>query len=231
MASMESGVSPVISKGPEPQIIELSDNDETDDALTPAERDGQRVEATGPSQESSDDEGNEDSLEDFSDSDSFIQDLINSDDRYEGERCTPEEAADFRRQLHELGIHEFVRRTIDAEAVTAKKLITAFGGTPPSFFEGSPDTRYYRMLGMLISEEVVKRQKLPQYNSIDDAAELIRQSSKILVITGAGISTNLGIPDFRSEGSGFYSRMREKGFDDPEIIFDLEQFREDPRFG
>ncbi len=36
---------------------------------------------------------------------------------------------------------------------------------------------------------------------IQDAAELIEHASKIAVLTGAGISTESGIPDFRSPGS------------------------------
>ncbi len=36
---------------------------------------------------------------------------------------------------------------------------------------------------------------------LQDAAELIQQASRIVVLTGAGISTESGIPDFRSPGS------------------------------
>ena len=36
---------------------------------------------------------------------------------------------------------------------------------------------------------------------IQDAAELMQQARKIVVLTGAGISTESGIPDFRSPGS------------------------------
>ncbi len=36
---------------------------------------------------------------------------------------------------------------------------------------------------------------------IQDAAELMQQAQKIVALTGAGISTELGIPDFRSPGS------------------------------
>src|SRR5712691_7857863 len=36
---------------------------------------------------------------------------------------------------------------------------------------------------------------------IQDAAELMQQTRQIVVLTGAGISTESGIPDFRSPGS------------------------------
>ena len=37
------------------------------------------------------------------------------------------------------------------------------------------------------------------------AAELFRKAGRVVVLTGAGISTPSGIPDFRSEGTGLWS--------------------------
>jgi len=42
--------------------------------------------------------------------------------------------------------------------------------------------------------------------AISDAAELFRNARHVVVLTGAGISTPSGIPDFRSEGTGLWSR-------------------------
>src|SRR3972149_8108308 len=42
--------------------------------------------------------------------------------------------------------------------------------------------------------------------AIDCAADLLRESKHAVVLTGAGISTPSGIPDFRSEGTGLWSR-------------------------
>ena len=42
--------------------------------------------------------------------------------------------------------------------------------------------------------------------NIDDAIDLIRNSKKIIVLTGAGISVSCGIPDFRSR-NGLYAKL------------------------
>jgi NAD-dependent deacetylase len=54
-------------------------------------------------------------------------------------------------------------------------------------------------------------------------AELIRQSERAVVFTGAGISTESGIPDFRSPG-GVWSKMRPIYFD--EFVASEEKRRE-----
>jgi NAD-dependent deacetylase len=42
--------------------------------------------------------------------------------------------------------------------------------------------------------------------AIGFAAELIEQARHVVILTGAGLSTPSGIPDFRSEGSGLWAR-------------------------
>jgi NAD-dependent deacetylase len=58
--------------------------------------------------------------------------------------------------------------------------------------------------------------------AIEDAAELIRKAKRAVVLTGAGISTPSGIPDFRSEGTGLWSR------DEPLEVASLTTFRTAP---
>ncbi|KAH7824143.1 putative NAD-dependent protein deacetylase sirtuin-1 [Monocercomonoides exilis] len=71
------------------------------------------------------------------------------------------------------------------------------------------------------------RKRLSKYQNLDDAVELIRNSQRIVVLSGAGISVSCGIPDFRSKG-GFYSRLADEGIEPPEKVFDIEYFSEDP---
>ena len=58
--------------------------------------------------------------------------------------------------------------------------------------------------------------------AIEDAAVLIRNAKRAVVLTGAGISTPSGIPDFRSEGSGLWSRT------EPMEVASLTTFRTAP---
>src|ERR1700760_4553851 len=46
-----------------------------------------------------------------------------------------------------------------------------------------------------------------------ELAEMIRQAGRIVVFTGAGISTESGVPDFRSPG-GVWSKMKPIYFDE-----------------
>lgn len=59
--------------------------------------------------------------------------------------------------------------------------------------------------------------------AIDLAAELLRAAKRAVALTGAGISTPSGIPDFRSEGTGLWSR------DEPLEVASLNTFRTAPK--
>ena len=58
--------------------------------------------------------------------------------------------------------------------------------------------------------------------AIEDAAELFRKAKRVVALTGAGLSTPSGIPDFRSEGKGLWSR------DEPMEVASLSTFRTYP---
>ena len=43
-------------------------------------------------------------------------------------------------------------------------------------------------------------------NEVEQLQDFILRTKRLLVITGAGLSTESGIPDYRSEGVGLYAR-------------------------
>ena len=54
-------------------------------------------------------------------------------------------------------------------------------------------------------------------------AELIRESEAVVALTGAGISVPSGIPDFRSPGTGLWTKV------DPMKVAHIDAFRRDPK--
>lgn len=47
----------------------------------------------------------------------------------------------------------------------------------------------------------------------------------IIVMTGAGISTAAGIPDFRSPGTGLYDNLEKYDLPHPQAVFEIGFFR------
>jgi NAD-dependent deacetylase sirtuin 1 len=74
-----------------------------------------------------------------------------------------------------------------------------------------------------------KRKRTRKYN-LTETVDLIRNSKKILILTGAGISVSCGIPDFRSR-NGLYAKLAVDfpELPDPQSMFSLNFFKSDPR--
>ncbi|KAI8851911.1 DHS-like NAD/FAD-binding domain-containing protein [Chytridium lagenaria] len=69
-----------------------------------------------------------------------------------------------------------------------------------------------------------------QDSSIESFVKYIKENDckKIVIMTGAGISTSAGIPDFRSPGTGLYDNLAQYGLPFPEAVFSIKYFRMRP---
>ncbi|KAI5828147.1 SIR2-domain-containing protein [Schizophyllum commune Tattone D] len=132
--------------------------------------------------------------------------------------------------LKERGMSAWVKEYVVTRAVPIPSLLEAFGiRLCPELSAKKPTTLLF-FLRVALSRELRMREKLPQYNTINDAANLIKGAQRIMILTGAGISVSCGIPDFRSS-TGLYANLKERGeydLDDPQEMFDIHYFRENP---
>lgn len=71
------------------------------------------------------------------------------------------------------------------------------------------------------------RPRLNQYYTLDHAVSLLQSAKNIIVLTGAGISTSLGVPDFRSK-NGVYNLLADSSYADPQDLFHIDNFKSDP---
>ncbi|KAF2667729.1 SIR2-domain-containing protein [Microthyrium microscopicum] len=141
--------------------------------------------------------------------------------------CTADEALHLRRRLRDVGAEEWIAETYGSGKYTAIKLLSVFKVARPDFI--TDEEHCLELLGICMYREMNRRHRLDAYSTIEDVVELLLTRKNILVITGAGISTSLGIPDFRSKHTGFWSKLHEQGFTDPESLFTLEEFDANPQ--
>ncbi|GAA6040294.1 hypothetical protein JCM8097_009405 [Rhodosporidiobolus ruineniae] len=142
---------------------------------------------------------------------------------------TETEIAQMHDFLRERGLFRFLKEYLDGpKARPVSTVLLAFG---VMVRPDTPMQDQVRMLKIACSRVLRNRAKLEDYNTPDNVVELVRRSRKILVLTGAGVSTSCGIPDFRSS-TGLYARLKEghlaAELDDPQDMFDLAVFKERP---
>jgi NAD+-dependent protein deacetylase sirtuin 2 len=70
---------------------------------------------------------------------------------------------------------------------------------------------------------------LPSLDLQGVAAYLASPScQRVVFLVGAGASTNAGIPDFRTPGSGLYDNLQRYNLPHPEAVFEIDFFRRNP---
>lgn len=179
---------------------------------------------------SSDDEYDDDS--DVSEILGIIDDLeehtreVLEEGGHEEEESTLPTGDELRKELRRIGVPSFLEKYIVEQENSTRDLFDRFGLILSAEFDELDDEQLVSLLIPYCQREC-KRQKLPEYTCFDDVVRVIQQSSKIIVITGAGISTSLGIPDFRS-ADGIYSRLEKYNLSDPQEMFDIALFKDDP---
>jgi NAD-dependent SIR2 family protein deacetylase len=140
-------------------------------------------------------------------------------------------------------------------AFLAKRLGDAkFPTEPEDFFESSPNSQKLkkerRLSGSTKLSPVPEGQEIDLENEMpvlasphtpgtlnpssltyESLAHRLRnkQFGRVVFLTGAGISVAAGIPDFRTPGTGLYSRVEELGLPYPEAIFSLEFLKRNPQ--
>ncbi|WWD21658.1 hypothetical protein CI109_106144 [Kwoniella shandongensis] len=147
-----------------------------------------------------------------------------------------EEMKAFTHQLKESGLVNFLRDYLSpngsSEPRSLRKLLLGFGIIPPVGLR-NPSTPNILLLSyakIALSRILRRRERLSHLSSVEDALNLLRTSKRIIILSGAGISTSCGIPDFRSS-TGLYAQLQDEGryeLDDPQQMFDIRYFRERP---
>ena len=61
------------------------------------------------------------------------------------------------------------------------------------------------------------------------AAHIAAGAENIIIMAGAGISVSAGIPDFRSPGTGLYDNLQKYNLPEPEAIFEINYFKDNPK--
>lgn len=133
--------------------------------------------------------------------------------------CTYDESLSIRYHAREIGLETFFEEAVTRRNIPLQKLCAIFGVCSPTrtvLPSDGPDRGLLVKLKKAIASDMGNRIKLTKYNSVEDAISLVRRAKKIVVITGAGISTSLNIPDFRSQ-DGLYPKLREMGFHDLKV--------------
>eukprot|EP00057_Strongylocentrotus_purpuratus_P033119 XP_790234.2 PREDICTED: NAD-dependent protein deacetylase sirtuin-2 [Strongylocentrotus purpuratus] len=90
--------------------------------------------------------------------------------------------------------------------------------------------RFHLSAGSSGQEEKPKPEQLLKELTLEGIADFIKEGKckKVIVMSGAGISTSAGIPDFRTPGTGLYDNLQKYNLPNPQAIFEIGFFKQNP---
>ncbi|KAF9329715.1 NAD-dependent histone deacetylase sir2 [Linnemannia elongata] len=209
-----------------------SDDDYTPDADTTVDEFSNRVDS------SSDEEDDDDSFTEINADNINVPDapyiepfFSQSDGRYSSDDYVVNELTEDHLEMiieeaRAYGIDRVIGRYILGNIFSVRQLLAAFN--PDLNTDGDEWTE--RKLMIKLTEELLvalRRKRLTNIHTLEQVVQLLRDSKRIMVLTGAGVSVSCGIPDFRSP-DGIYSRLKEFNLRDPQQMFDLSFFKKRP---
>jgi NAD-dependent histone deacetylase SIR2 len=194
--------------------------------ITPSGQDGDEAAAAAADYQDCDSEVLE-ALEDEADLESEDEEDLDRLVREAEISYPPAQVKVLVRELKQGGLVAFLRNNI-SETTPILHFLVALGVLlPKSLREAGVDRDVLlSLLKIALHRLLQRRERLPQYNTLEDALSLLKESRRTIVLSGAGISTSCGIPDFRSQ-DGIYARLQRVGeyqLDDPQDMFDKDVF-------
>ncbi|OMJ26955.1 NAD-dependent histone deacetylase sir2 [Smittium culicis] len=155
-------------------------------------------------------------------------DIINSSKPKLRSVSNENERNSIQQDARKLGLDNFLIKYIVQKNYSVISLLNIFEQKLFFNVDDHVDTEFLPLLKISVKKFIQKRPKIPQINSIEDALFLMRRAKRIIVLTGAGVSVSCGIPDFRSSKGIYQQLANEFGLDDPQQMFDIDYFMENP---
>ncbi|XP_034032661.1 SIRT1 domain-containing protein [Thalassophryne amazonica] len=95
----------------------------------------------------------------------------------------------------------------------------------------SKDNGHSVQLGQLSESRSEFKSTPSSRRGLASVARLVKlgRCKNVVVVTGAGISTASGIPDFRTPGTGLYANLEKYNLPYPEAVFSIDYFSDDPQ--